>query len=283
MVEVDFGPNEKQYKRYDLLEPVQPETDLFDLLRSGAFGGPSDLRRVLTFEKVKGDLTNVFYSMEASNTDFYPHQFKPVMRFIESPVGRMLIADEVGLGKTIEAAYIWKEIQARHSARRLLIVCPAMLREKWRNDLRQRFNLVADIVSVRELHDRVSELTNRTATQSFAYITSLEGLRPPTNFDDEGIQSARAKFARLLYQNVATDDLALFDYVVIDEAHYLRNPSTGNNRVGRLLREASKHLVLLTATPIQAVSDLHGAQLSLTDAAPGLRVTLRFSRIQGVA
>lgn len=175
MVEVDFGPNEKQYKRYDLLEPVRAESDLFDLLRSGAFGGPSDLRRVLTFEKVKGDLTNVFYSMEASNTDFYPHQFKPVMRFIESPVGRMLIADEVGLGKTIEAAYIWKEIQARHSARRLLIVCPAMLREKWRNDLRQRFNLVADIVSVRELHDRVSELTNRAATQSFAYITSLEG------------------------------------------------------------------------------------------------------------
>jgi superfamily II DNA or RNA helicase len=255
MVEVDFGPNEKQYKRYDLLEPVRAESDLFDLLRSGAFGGPSDLRRVLTFEKVKGDLTNVFYSMEASNTDFYPHQFKPVMRFIESPVGRMLIADEVGLGKTIEAAYIWKEIQARHSARRLLIVCPAMLREKWRTDLRQRFNLVADIVSVRELHDRVSEMTNRAATQSFAYITSLEGLRPPTNFDDEGIQSARAKFARLLDQNVATDDLALFDYVVIDEAHYLRNPSTGNNRVGRLLREASKHLVLLTATPIQIGSD----------------------------
>ena len=79
MVEVDFGPNEKLYKRFDLLEPVTEETDLFELLASGSFGGPSDLRRVLTFEKVKGDLTNVFYSMEASNTDFYAHQFKPVM------------------------------------------------------------------------------------------------------------------------------------------------------------------------------------------------------------
>jgi hypothetical protein len=71
MVEVDFGPNEKQFKRYDLLELVEAEQEMFELLANGRFGGPSDLRRVMTFEKVKGDLTNVFYSMEASNTDFY--------------------------------------------------------------------------------------------------------------------------------------------------------------------------------------------------------------------
>ena len=255
MVEVDFGPNEKLYKRFDLLEPVSEETDLFELLASGAFGGPSDLRRVLTFEKIKGDLTNVFYSMEASNTDFYAHQFKPVMRFIESPVGRMLIADEVGLGKTIEATYIWKEVQARHSARRLLIVCPAMLREKWRSDLRQRFNITGEVVSAKELLERVADLPGRGASQSFVYITSLEGLRPPANFEDDTLQSTRAKFARLLDENVATDEFALFDHVIIDEAHYLRNPSTGNNRIGRLLREASHHLILLTATPIQIGSD----------------------------
>src|SRR6516165_10795276 len=175
MVEVDFGPNEKQYKRYELLEPVSPETSLFDLLESGRFGGPSDLRRVLTFEKIKGELTNIFYSMEASNTDFYPHQFKPVMRFIESPVGRMLIADEVGLGKTIEAAYIWKELQARQSARRLLIVCPAMLREKWRGDLRKRFNITGDIISARDLYERVKDVAAHRTANSFIYITSLEG------------------------------------------------------------------------------------------------------------
>ena len=88
MVEVDFGPNERQFKRYELLELVGEQVELFELLRAGTFGGPSDLRRVLTFEKIKGELTNVFYSMEASNTDFYAHQFKPVMRFIESPLGR---------------------------------------------------------------------------------------------------------------------------------------------------------------------------------------------------
>ncbi|ARP64300.1 hypothetical protein A9K65_013605 [Mesorhizobium sp. WSM1497] len=255
MVEVDFGPNEKQFKRYDLLEPVNETKDFIDLLERGVFGGPSDLRRVLTFEKIKGELTNIFYSMEASNTDFYPHQFKPVMRFIESPVGRMLIADEVGLGKTIEATYIWKELQARESARRLLIVCPAMLREKWRSDLRKRFNITGEIISAHDLLDRVKDVADHRTSDSFVYITSLEGLRPPANYEDEKSGGVKARFARLLDENTATEDFAIFDLVIIDEAHYLRNPSTGNNRLARLLREAGHHLILLTATPIQIGSD----------------------------
>jgi hypothetical protein len=103
LVQIDFGPNDKEWKRADLLEPVATDADMVSLMASGRFGGPIDLRRVLIFEKIKGDLTNIFYSMEASNTDFYPHQFKPVLKFIESPIGRLLIADEVGLGKTIES------------------------------------------------------------------------------------------------------------------------------------------------------------------------------------
>lgn len=265
MVEIDFGPNEKQFKRYDLLEPVGEQKEIFDLLENGVFGGPSDLRRVLTFEKIKGELTNIFYSMEASNTDFHPHQFKPVMRFIESPVGRMLIADEVGLGKTIEATYIWKEIQARQSARRLLIVCPAMLREKWRGDLRKRFNISGDIVSARDLYERMKDVAAHRSTDSFVYITSLEGLRPPANYENESATGVRARFARLLDENTATEDFALFDHVIIDEAHYLRNPSTGNNRLGRLLSEAAHHLVMLTATPIQLNSDNLYQLLRLVD------------------
>ena len=73
--------------------------------------------------------------MNNSATEFFPHQFKPVMKFIESTTGRLLIADEVGLGKTIEAMYIWEELIARENSRRLLIVCPAVLCEKWKNDL----------------------------------------------------------------------------------------------------------------------------------------------------
>ena len=62
-----------------------------------------------------------------------------------------LIADEVGLGKTISAIYIWKELQARAGARRLLIICPAVLRDKWKLELRNRFSIEAQIVDAATL------------------------------------------------------------------------------------------------------------------------------------
>jgi SNF2 family DNA or RNA helicase len=151
LVLVNFGPNESTYKQYSQLELYQEVENISDLFKTGRFGTPDDLRRILTFEKVKGELTNIFYSMESSNTDFYAYQFKPVLKLLDSPVGRLLIADEVGLGKTIESMYIWKELQAREEARRLLIVCPAILRDKWIDDLQHRFNLYAEIIDTKGL------------------------------------------------------------------------------------------------------------------------------------
>lgn len=265
MVEVDFGPTEREFKRYSLLEPVRTSDDVIDLISAGDFADQAALRRVLTFEKLKGELTNVFYSMESSNTDFYAHQFKPVMNFVESPVGRILIADEVGLGKTIEATYIWKEVQARHGARRLLIVCPAMLREKWRSDLRKRFNISAEIVSASTLLDKLTELASHQGDDSFVYIVSLESVRAPLRFEDEAKTSVRARLARLIERTPASEDFALFDQIIMDEAHYLRNSSTGNHRIAWLLRDAARHLVLLTATPIQLGSDNLYQLLRLVD------------------
>ncbi|MGB7086287.1 MAG: SNF2-related protein [Phormidesmis sp.] len=251
LVEVQFGPAEKIYKPKNLLEPCSDEESIEGLLRQGRFGGPDDLRRILTFEKVKGQLTNVFYSMESSQTDFYAHQFKPVLKFLDSPVGRILIADEVGLGKTIEAMYIWKELQTRADARRLLIICPAMLRQKWKDDLAQRFNIFAEIVDAKDLLSRTKLCLETQRNQSFACIASLEGLRPSGNWEDSSSKNARAEFARLLDANPANDDFGLFDLAIIDEAHYLRNATTASNLVGQLVRDASHHLLLLTATPVQ--------------------------------
>ena len=240
MAQVDFGPNEKAFKYADLLEPVVAEDDLMDLLAAGRFGGPADLRRLLTLEKAKGDLTNVFYSMESSNTDFYPHQFKPVLKFIESSTRRLLIADEVGLGKTIEAMYIWKELQAREDARRLLIVCPSMLRHKWRDDLATRFGIAAEIVDAGQLKHKLEDLTERGIGNPFVCIASLEGLRPPAGYKDESKKGARIDCARMMDHNPARDDFALFDLVIIDEAHYMRNTGTAAQRLGHLLHDAAQ-------------------------------------------
>ena len=254
LVEVQFGPTEKIYKPHNLLELCRDDESIEGLMRQGRFGGPDDLRRILTFEKIKGQLTNVFYSMESSQTDFYAHQFKPVLKFLNSAVGRILIADEVGLGKTIEAMYIWKELQTREDARRLLIVCPAMLRQKWQDDLRQRFNIFAEIVDAKVLLSRVRLCLEKQRNQSFACIASLEGLRPGSNWEDLNTTNARAELARLLDANPASDNFGLFDLAIIDEAHYLRNASTASHRIGQLIRDAACHMLLLTATPVQVHS-----------------------------
>ena len=99
--------------------------------------------------------------MGSGNAEFFPHQFKPVLTFFSSTIGRILIADEVGLGKTIEAIYIWRELQARIGARRLLIVCPAVLRRKWQNELRKRFSIDATIVSASNLLELVRDAAKR--------------------------------------------------------------------------------------------------------------------------
>lgn len=253
LVLVNFGPNEKTYKPYEQLELCGEPEEIRDLLEAGRFGNPDDLRRILTFEKIKGHLTNIFYSMESSNTDFYAYQFKPVLKFLDSPVGRLLIADEVGLGKTIESMYIWKELQAREDARRLLIVCPAMLRDKWLTDIKNRFSYDAKIIDAKNLLEATQSVLQKGNSQTFIYITSLEGLR--IKKWDEDINNTRAELARLLDDNKANDQSSIFDLVIIDEAHYLRNPETANHKLGELLRDASRHLVLLTATPIQIRSN----------------------------
>ncbi|WP_319414790.1 SNF2-related protein [Marispirochaeta aestuarii] len=252
MVQVRYGPSEAPYKRCSLLVPVQEDRGIEDILDDGDFGTPEDLRKIIVLEKLKGQLTNVLYSMEDGNTDFYAHQFKPVLKFIESIQGKLLVADEVGLGKTIEAIYIWKELQARSDARRLLIVCPAMLREKWQNDLYTRFGIDGEILDAGSICTSLEKVISRRDNRGFVYIASMEGLRPPAYYmDREGSRNSRVRLAQLIEEFGEDTDNPLFDLVIIDEAHYMRNPETASFRLGRLLRDAARNLLLLTATPIQ--------------------------------
>lgn len=249
---VDFGPKEQSYKLYESLELYNEAESIETLIETERFGQPLNLRQILTYEKIKGNLTNIFYSMESSNTDFYAHQFKPVVKFLDSPTGRLLIADEVGLGKTIEAIYIWKELQAREQARRLLIVCPAMLQDKWIDDIKTRFNINAEIVKASDLYKKLKNVHQDPSRHSFAYVTSLQGIRVKSW---DHLKNDREKLANLLERSSFIDNLSLLDLVIIDEAHYLRNPSTANHKIARLLRDSAQHFILLTATPVQVDND----------------------------
>ncbi|RLA39948.1 MAG: hypothetical protein DRR42_26590, partial [Gammaproteobacteria bacterium] len=247
--QVDFGDATSYQPDYEIELVDDNHSDVFELLAQKKFGRLTDLRRNLSHIQLSGRLANLVYSMETTNTDFYAYQFKPVLSFLESPSNGLLIADEVGLGKTIEAGLIWTELRARYEARRLLVVCPAMLREKWKDELKTRFGVDASIVDAGELlnvlrRDRHEDEDGR------GYICSMQGLRPPKGWRDD--ESSKDTPGRRLarYMEEHADFESLVDLLIVDEAHYLRNPESQTAKLGHLLRDVSENVVLLSATPI---------------------------------
>jgi len=233
-------------------------------LREGHFGKIRDLQRLITYEKLKGTLHEVIYSMEAAQIDFYPYQFKPVLKFINSPTERLVIADEVGLGKTIESALIWMELQARRQAERLLVVCPKTLAEKWREELRSKFLLDARIVGFPDIAREIRDLKKMGPGQPFVLIATYTGLRPPKAElrlldeppDVEPPGSAKTSLLReLRHWDLGYEPL---DMVIFDEAHYMRNPASATFHLGEGLATCAGAVLCVSATPIHnSNTDLH--------------------------
>lgn len=248
---IKFLDGTQQYLLKGSLEKVEETLPgPYALMASGRYGRTSDLRGAVTFYRLTGRLANLIYSLNTTNTQFLPFQFKPVLQFLDSPCNGILIADEVGLGKTIEAGLIWTELRARIDAKRLLVLCPAMLREKWKLELANRFGVTSSIVGPDELLLRLKEAQRDPGSQ-FALVASLQGMRPPRgwNNEDDPATGHSAALARFLD---ATDfDEPLLDLVVIDEAHYLRNSTTQTHSFGTLIRQISHSFIMLSATPIQ--------------------------------
>lgn len=246
---VDWGGRTEWHYDGELLPLAAVSDDIFELIRDGRYGRADDLRRLLTHVHLSGRLANVVYAMGLTQTDFYPHQYKPLLTLLDSPVNGLLIADEVGLGKTIEAGLIWTELRARYShVRRLLVVCPAVLREKWRVELSRRFGLDPRVVNATDLANELALNDNMER----AWIVSYQGIRMPRGWqppDDRPMQqTGSARLADLLYEHAEQE--SLFDLVIFDEAHYMRNEETSAWKTGRLLRDRSAHQLMLTATPI---------------------------------
>lgn len=201
---------------------------------------PTPARRfgaTLTRAKLQSKFANTLFSFRATRTTFRPYQFKPVLKLLQTGQARILIADEVGLGKTIEAGLIWTELEARCEADRVLIVCPAGLVGKWKEEMDDRFEFglveldTATLRTFLEKH-RLNRLPRRQA-----YICSIERLR-----SWEGMEEL--------------DDLPPeFDLVIVDEAHSMRNQDTKSYALGTRLADWADNLVFLTATPINLRQD----------------------------
>ena len=230
------------------LDSVKLEMSPEELLTEGEFGDKSTFSRLLTYERLQRPLQDTLYSLRASRTEFQAYQFKPLLKFLRSSKQRLLLADEVGLGKTIEAGFILCEMLARHphTFRRVLIVCKASLCFKWQMEMRKRFDLRFEIwraKELREFHRRYRE----DEDLELRAICSLESFRNTGVMQD---------------WEAAPPPL---DVLIIDEAHHLKNSETKVHKACRVAAESADAVLALTATPIQIGSrDLFNL-LSLLD------------------
>jgi len=208
---------------------VTPEVD-----ECPAFVDTIEFRKDLAIAKIRGRLTDTLYSVQASRTELVPYQFLPVLKFIERGDGKLLLADEVGLGKTIEAALIMSELKTRTGGLdRILIVCPSRLTEKWRLELANRFDENFQILNAAGFRSLLSQYENARGNLPFQHIIGLETIRSTDLLE------------------LAEEVMLTLDMVIIDEAHHLRNPLTAQHRAGRFLSDFSESTLLLTATPVQ--------------------------------
>jgi superfamily II DNA or RNA helicase len=255
LIEVAWGPHEREFVPSPLLKTFSnAHATIESKIAAGEFGGSEDLRRLLTFEKLRGSLNDFIYSMEAAGINFLEYQFKPVLKFIESPTDRLLIADEVGLGKTIESALIWLELRARRDARRLLVVCPKMIAGKWRKDLREKFNVSAEVTDFKQLRNSFADFKREGNALRFAWICTYSGLRPTKedmlHLNDPDYEfTERGRFVREI-NDLNPGTPSFFDLVICDEAHYMRNSASAQSKLGTALGKAAAALLLVSATPV---------------------------------
>lgn len=208
---------------------------------------PEELHAALSALQLRHPSTSHLYSLFASRINFVPYQFRPVLKLIQADRPRLLIADEVGVGKTIEAGLILKELQARRELRSVLVICPKPLvaERKWLEEMK-RFDeqfVHLDGAALRYCIDETH--LDGIWPQQYA-----RAILPYSLFDETllmGKQQGRKKQRGLL----DLDPPPAFDLVIVDEAHHIRNTDTWAYRTVRYFCDNAEAVVLLSATPIQ--------------------------------
>jgi superfamily II DNA or RNA helicase len=228
------------------LERLEVVADLWERAQQGDWDPPVDfLLKQLAFQF---PLLNTGGQLSNSRTDLLPHQILLTRDVVNARRRRFLIADEVGLGKTIETGMIIRELVARGEAERILIIAPAGLTKNWHGELRDAFRLHFEILGVDFMdHGPASwEVHNRV-------IASIDSLKRP------------ARMERLLRA-------PRWDVVVVDEAHHLSRIRYGNKihttqnyRLAEAIKDHSRDLLFLSATPHQGDGFQFWSLVSLLD------------------
>lgn len=218
----------------------------------------------LTRRRRGGDLDRIGQALFDAAVDLNPHQIEAALFALQNPLSKgVLLADEVGLGKTIEAALVLGQYWAERR-RRLLVICPASLRKQWANELAEKFHLPTQVIDA------------KTWSQA-----RKDGIYNP--FDQDVISIISIHFAARMERVIGSIP---WDLAVIDEAHKLRNAYRESHRTGQAIKRALAGVrkVLLTATPLQnSLLELYGLSTLIDDHLFGDRVSFRSRFMRGDA
>ncbi|MDE2820190.1 MAG: SNF2-related protein [Chloroflexota bacterium] len=248
--------NTQDYFENQLIPSVPPSTstDLAIALQNGDFTPADEFRARITAERLSNPQADSLYSLHAARIQFIPFQLKPLLRFLRADQPRLLIADEVGVGKTIEAGLILREMQTRQDVKNVLIVCPKALVSKWQAEMK-RFDEDFRSITPEILRYCIDEtnLDGEWPPQYSRGIVSLELLRQGNylsgkNKDGTDITPVEPVLLTL-------DPPPRFSLVIIDEAHHLRNRETNSHSAARFLCDVSEAVLFLSATPVHLGSE----------------------------
>lgn len=197
------------------------------------------LANLLTRRLPANDIDKLTASLQDAQVDLTPHQVEAALFAFKSPLSKgAILADEVGLGKTIEAGIILSQHWSEHK-RRLLVICPANLRKQWAGELQEKFFLPSVIMESKSFNEAVEN-----------------GCLNP--FDTENIVICSLQFAKT---KAAYIKRTAWDLVIVDEAHRLRNVYKPQNRIANVIKESieARKKILMTATPLQnSILELYG-------------------------
>lgn len=208
----------------------------------------ADLKAKLTAFHICSPSTSKLFSYKMGDINFVPYQYRPVLKLIKSDRPRLLIADEVGVGKTIETGLLINELSARMDLKRVMIVCPKPLisENKWYSEMK-RFGQSFTALDGKLLRYCISETDlDREWPEQYGRC-----IVPFSLFDSDLILGKKGKSGRV---DIGLDELKpppKFDLIIVDEAHHARNPETYLNNGLRLLTDNAHAVVFLSATPVQ--------------------------------
>lgn len=206
------------------------------------------LRYVTLLSKIKNETAGGLLSSLSSGIIPLPHQLHVLNRAMETNNIRYILADEVGLGKTIEAGMIIKELKARGLVQRVLVVCPTGLVTQWASEMHEKFHERFQVILPSD-YDTIKRLTDSDDVygqydQVISPMDSIKPLEKRAGWSDEKVEKYNEE---RIYSIINSG----WDLVIIDEAHRVAGSSgeVARYKLGNLLSQASPYLLLLSATP----------------------------------